>query len=845
MRAGHLRRHRRPGPQEAAPGRLRPGQPGPAAARLRGARLRPARLGRRRLRGHGASEAAQEHARTPWREEVWARLAGNIKFVPRLVRRRRRVRPPRRDARRAARHATASAGNAAFYLSIPPAAVPGRAQAAGSAPAWPTTTGPAAGAGSSWRSRSATTWPSAKRAQRRSSTTCSPPHGRVPHRPLPGQGDGPEHPGAALRQRPVRAGVELAVRRLGADHDGRGRRHRHPGRVLRHRRRRPRRAAEPPDAAARAGRDGGADQLRRRPRSAPRSSRCCGPSRCPSDIATGTVRGQYLQGWVAGERARRATSRRTDVPPDSTTETYVAVRLGIQNRRWAGRAVLHPDRQAACPAGSPRSRCCSRRRRTCRSTPPTSSCSGNNQLVIRVQPDEGVTLKFGSKVPGHHDGGPRHHDGLPVRRGVHRVQPRGVRAARPRRADRRPDAVPATPPRSRQSWRVVDPLEEAWAGTKPLHVPGRRVGSARGRRDAGPRRPDAWRRGVSETAMIALWDTTGNEVVKALAAERRNAGGVASGLALTLVVVVDEKRVREAETAAATARRGPPVPAADRGPQHGTRDAVRAESRLDAEIVVGGRLGPCEAVVMRMHGRLALHAESVVIPLLAPDVPVVTWWHDAPPDRIAHDPLGVVAERRITDVAPGRRPGRRPAAAGRRLRARRHRPGLDPDHAVALADRRRVRHRRAPGHRGDASIGAADRPDRRRCCAAGCGPGSASRRRGAAGGAGIAGGASCALRRRRRDLASTPRRRHGACCSRTGLPDRDPAAGPPPARRPARRGAAPPRRRPALRGGARRRRPAGPGSTSRPAGPGAHLARPGAAAGDAGPRVDAARRRAT
>jgi glucose-6-phosphate dehydrogenase assembly protein OpcA len=75
------------------------------------------------------------------------------------------------------------------------------------------------------------------------------------------------------------------------------------------------------------------------------------------------------------------------------------------------------------------------------------------------------------------------------------------------------------------------------------------------------------------------------------------------------------------------------------------------ESRLDAEIVVGGRLGPAEAVVLRMHGRLARHAESVVIPLLAPDVPTVTWWHDAPPERIATDPLGVLAERRITDVA--------------------------------------------------------------------------------------------------------------------------------------------------------------------------------------------------
>jgi glucose-6-phosphate dehydrogenase assembly protein OpcA len=145
--------------------------------------------------------------------------------------------------------------------------------------------------------------------------------------------------------------------------------------------------------------------------------------------------------------------------------------------------------------------------------------------------------------------------------------------------------------------------------------------------------------------VIGLWDTTGNAVVKALAAERRSAGGVTSGLALTLVAVVDEAQVREAEAAATIAAATHPC----RLLIVVRSDATGHRSRLDAEVVVGGRLGPCEAVVMRMLGRLALHAESVVMPLLAPDVPVVTWWQCAPPDRIANDPLGVVAERRITD----------------------------------------------------------------------------------------------------------------------------------------------------------------------------------------------------
>ena len=40
-----------------------------------------------------------------------------------------------------------------------------------------------------------------------------------------------------------------------------------------------------------------------------------------------------------------------------------------------------------------------------------------------------------------------------------------------------------------------------------------------------------------------------------------------------------------------------------------------------------------------------------MLPLLASDAPVVTWWHGAPPEQIATDPLGVLAERRITDSA--------------------------------------------------------------------------------------------------------------------------------------------------------------------------------------------------
>jgi glucose-6-phosphate dehydrogenase assembly protein OpcA len=143
-----------------------------------------------------------------------------------------------------------------------------------------------------------------------------------------------------------------------------------------------------------------------------------------------------------------------------------------------------------------------------------------------------------------------------------------------------------------------------------------------------------------------LWDTSGSDIVRALVAERRAGGAVASGLALTLVVVVDEKNVPTAEAAATIAAQTHPCRLLVV-----VRRQLDTADRLDAEVQVGGRLGPIEAVVMRMYGRLTLHAESVVLPLLAPDTPVVTWWHGAPPDEIALDPLGVLAQRRITDCA--------------------------------------------------------------------------------------------------------------------------------------------------------------------------------------------------
>ena len=139
--------------------------------------------------------------------------------------------------------------------------------------------------------------------------------------------------------------------------------------------------------------------------------------------------------------------------------------------------------------------------------------------------------------------------------------------------------------------------------------------------------------------MTTLWDTTGTAVVKALVAERRTGGSVTSGNALTLVVVSGEQEIAEAEQAATIAASKHPM----RILMVIRRQIDAPVPRLDAEVLIGGRLGPGESIVMRMYGRLALHAESVALPLLAPDAPVVCWWHGEQPERIAYDPLGVFA----------------------------------------------------------------------------------------------------------------------------------------------------------------------------------------------------------
>jgi glucose-6-phosphate 1-dehydrogenase len=118
----------------------------------------------------------------------------------------------------------------------------------------------------------------------------------------------------------------------------------------------------------------------------------------PVDMGRYAVRGQYDQGWLAGERvvAYRAEQ---DVPPDSNAESYAAVRLGIDTRRWAG-VPFYVRTGKRLPRRVTEIAVLFKKAPHLPFSHTDTEELGHNQLVIRVQPDEGVTLKFGSKVPG-------------------------------------------------------------------------------------------------------------------------------------------------------------------------------------------------------------------------------------------------------------------------------------------------------------------------------------------------------------------------------------------------------------------------------------------------------------
>lgn len=146
--------------------------------------------------------------------------------------------------------------------------------------------------------------------------------------------------------------------------------------------------------------------------------------------------------------------------------------------------------------------------------------------------------------------------------------------------------------------------------------------------------------------IIDLPDTTSSKVSKTLVRIRDEAGAVALGRVLTLIiasVIGDEEDVIAAANEASR--------------EHPMRiivvstDVSAPITRLDAEIRVGGDAGASEVIVLRAHGATATDLRGLVTGLLLPDAPVVSWWPGECPDSLCETPLGRLAQRRITDSA--------------------------------------------------------------------------------------------------------------------------------------------------------------------------------------------------
>src|SRR3954470_21829604 len=143
---------------------------------------------------------------------------------------------------------------------------------------------------------------------------------------------------------------------------------------------------------------------------------------------------------------------------------------------------------------------------------------------------------------------------------------------------------------------------------------------------------------------IALEKTKSSSIARAMVKARVAAGSPAMDMVLTLLVVTDDENVAEALKTATTLSR-----------EHPSRvigvilGDGRGAPELNAKVRVGENSSG-ESILLRISGELTQHAESVVLPLLLPDSPVVVWWPGKPPADPSSDAIGQLARRRLTDA---------------------------------------------------------------------------------------------------------------------------------------------------------------------------------------------------
>lgn len=116
------------------------------------------------------------------------------------------------------------------------------------------------------------------------------------------------------------------------------------------------------------------------------------------EVAQRTVRGQYTAGVVDGQQVVGYKEEK-GVAPDSAIETYVALKLFVENWRWAG-VPFYIRTGKSLPARSTEVTIQFKRVPHQLYKPSETKGLVPNRLIIRIQPDEGMSLKFAAKVPG-------------------------------------------------------------------------------------------------------------------------------------------------------------------------------------------------------------------------------------------------------------------------------------------------------------------------------------------------------------------------------------------------------------------------------------------------------------
>ena len=325
--------------------------------------------------------AVQEFGRDEFRPDAWDRLAGVTRYVTTdfadehgqdLVARTLTELDEQQGTR----------GNRVYYLAVPPAAMPTLVQELG-------------------ERRTTTGWVRlilekpfgrdlASARELNEPLPATSPRTSPPHRPLPRQGDGAEPAGAALRERDLRADLELAVHRPRPDHrrvdrDRRAATYYDQAGAIRdivqnHLLQPALTAMEPPI-------DFDAESVRNEKVKVLRALRTPNPR--------AVIRGQYGRGFIeesmcrATERSRasrRTRTRRRSSPPACSWTTGAGPTRRSSSARASGLAARDDDRDSVKRAPHP----------------PFEDMHAlrPNVLFVHVQPNEGVSLAIGAKVPG-------------------------------------------------------------------------------------------------------------------------------------------------------------------------------------------------------------------------------------------------------------------------------------------------------------------------------------------------------------------------------------------------------------------------------------------------------------